>query len=112
MTPLEVAVRVIVDLLVRREYDVVERMTKGDRMSAAAMSQAISQYGRRLVRPDPADWWPLVEITPVSVEHGMVHVAAPLWTAEEGRSDLTLELWLTEFAPQLYRATLLNIHVL
>jgi hypothetical protein len=42
----------------------------------------------------------------------MIHVAVPLWTSEEGRSDLTLELRLTEFAPELHRATLLNVHVL
>jgi hypothetical protein len=112
VTPVEVAVRTVVDLLVRREYDGVERMTEGARMSAAEISEAIAEYGRTLVRPDPAEWWPLVEITPVAAERGKLHVAAPLWTAEEGRSDLMLELWLHEVAPELYRATLLNIHVL
>lgn len=81
-------------------------------MSAREIEAAISEYGRILVRPDPAEWWPLVEITPVTVERGKLHVAAPLWTAEEGRSDLTLELWLNEFAPELYRAALFRIHVL
>ncbi len=81
-------------------------------MSAGEIDEAISEYGRTLVRPEAAEWWPLVEITPVTAERGKLHVAAPLWTAEEGRSDLTVELWLTEFAPELYRPTLLKIHVL
>lgn len=112
VTPVEATVRTVVDLLVRREYEAVERMTHGDGMSAREIEAAISEYGRILVRPDPAEWWPLVEITPVTVERGKLHVAAPLWTAEEGRSDLTLELWLNEFAPELYRAALFRIHVL
>ena len=111
MTPIEVAVRVVVDLLVRGEYETIERMTEGARMSASEIGEAVSEYGRTLVPPDPA-WWPLVEITPVAVERAKFHVAAPLWTLEEGRSDLTLELWLTEFAPELYRATLLDMHAL
>jgi hypothetical protein len=112
VTAVEVAVGTVVDLLVRGEYEAVERITEGDRMSAEEIGEAISEYGRTLVRPDPVEWWPLVVVTPVTVERGKLHVAAPLWTAEEGRSDLTLELWLTEFAPELYRPTLLTIHVL
>ena len=81
-------------------------------MSVGEIDRAISEYGRTLVPPDPVGWWPLVEITPVTAERAKLHVAAPLWTVEEGRSDLTLELWLNEFAPQLYRPTLLGIHVL
>ena len=111
MTPIEVAVRVGIDLLVRGEYETIERMTAGARISASEIGEAVSEYGRTLVPPDP-EWWPLVEITPVAGERAKFHVVAPLWTLEEGRSDLTLELWLTEFAPELYRATLLDIHVL
>jgi hypothetical protein len=112
MDPVEVAVRVIVDLLVRGQYETVERITEGMRLSAAEIAEAIEEYGRALVAPDPDAWWPVVEVTPVTAEPGKYHVAAPLWTREEGRSDLTVELWLTEFAPGLYRPTLLNIHVL
>jgi hypothetical protein len=41
-----------------------------------------------------------------------MHVAAPLWTAEEGRSDLTLELRLIEFAPEAYEVEIEDLHVL
>jgi hypothetical protein len=112
VTPVEVTVGTVVDLLVRSEYETVERITEGDRMSASEIAEAISEYGRTLVLPEPTEWWPLVMVTPVTAEPGKLHVAAPLWTAEEGRSDLTLELWLNEIGPDLYRATLLNIHVL
>lgn len=112
MTSVEVSVRVIVDLLVRGDYEAVERITQSFRMSAAEIDEAISEYGRTLIAPDPQAWWPQVTVTPVTSEPGKVHVAAPLWTKEEGRSDLTVELWLTEFAPGLLSPGLLNIHVL
>jgi hypothetical protein len=35
-----------------------------------------------------------------------------LWTAEEGRSDLTLELTLTESGRDTYNSQIDNIHVL
>lgn len=112
MSPIEVAVGTVVDLLARGEYETVERMTQGNRMSAKDIAEAIAAYGRTLTSPDLSTWWPLVTITPVTREPGKYHVAAPLWTKEEGPSDLTVELWLTEFAPELFRPALLNIHVL
>lgn len=87
-------------------------MTQGVRMTAAEILQAITEYGRILVAPPQEVWWPLVVITPVEGEPPTLQVAAPLWTKEEGRSDLTMELWLTEFGPGLLRPALLNIHVL
>jgi hypothetical protein len=112
MSPIEVTVRTVVDLLARKEYETVERMTQGIRMSAKDIAEAIAAYGRTLTPPDPSTWWPLVTVTPVTGESGKYHVAAPLWTKEEGPSDLTVELWLNEFAPELFRPALLNIHVL
>jgi hypothetical protein len=112
VTPIEVSVRTIVDLLVRGEYETVERITEGFRMSAGEIEKGIADYGRTLVAPDVSAWWPLVIVTPVTSEPGKYHVAVPLWTAEEGRSDLSIELWLTEFAAGLYRPALLNIGVL
>jgi hypothetical protein len=35
-----------------------------------------------------------------------------LWTIEEGRSDLTLELLLTEVAPGLWSVQIDNVHVM
>ena len=111
MSPIEVTVRTVIDLLVRGDYETVERITGGQRMSRLEIDEAVSEYGRTLVPPGE-DWWQLVEVSPVTAEPGKFHIAAPLWTDEEGRSDLSVELWLTEFAPGLYRASLLNIHVL
>jgi hypothetical protein len=112
MNPIEVCVRTFVDLLVRSEYETIERMTRGHRMSSGEIAAAVQEYGRRLVPPDEAAWWPLVEVLPVRSEPAQFHVVVPLWTEEEGRSDLSAELWLEELSPAVYAPTLLDVHVL
>jgi hypothetical protein len=104
-------VRTIVDLLVRGEYETVERITRGERLTATDMAEAVAGYGRTLTTPG-LEWWSLVVVTPIRPPGRRLHVAAPLWTREEGRSDLTLELELTEFAPEAYETAVENIHVL
>jgi hypothetical protein len=112
MTAIESAVRVIVDLLVRGQYMTAEKVTRSRRLTANEMASAIAQYGRTLVAPAEG-WWPTVEITPIDAgERPAFHVAAPLWTREEGRSDLTLELHLEEYSPNVYETEVLDIHVM
>lgn len=111
MTPLETAVRVIVDLLVRGEYATVEAVTGGKRLNAGELERAVADYGRTLVPPTD-DWWSTVQITPISEPASAFHIAAPLWTAEEGRSDLTVELRLQESIPGVFDTEVLDLHVL
>ena len=111
ISPIETAVRIIVDLLVRGQYETATKATGGMRLTAAELSGAVSTYGRRLVPPGDG-WWSLVEVTPITGDVKAYHVTAPLWTLEEGRSDLTLELRLSEFAPSLYNVEILDLHVL
>lgn len=40
------------------------------------------------------------------------HVAVGMWTKQEGRSDLTLELELREAHPDQWKARILGLHVL
>lgn len=112
MTALETAVRTIVDLLVRGEYGTVERISRGRRLSAAELERAVTEYGRRLCAPE-SEWWDSVELTPITAAaEPAFHVAAPLWTVEEGRSDLTLELRLIEIAEEVYDTEVEDLHVL
>jgi hypothetical protein len=87
-------------------------MTSGKRLSAAEIRDAVESYGRTLVSPPddlPAD----LELVDVRGD-GPKRVAATmsLYTAEEGRSDLSLELQLTEVAARLWTVQIDNIHVL
>ena len=81
-------------------------------MTTEQLRQALEHYGRELQMPSeveydnldvneiegaiPRAWWVLVD----------------LWTVEEGRSDLTLEIRLTETGGELYDIEIDNLHVL
>lgn len=113
MNALETAVRVIVDLLVREEFGAVEAVTRGQCLSAAELALAVNCYGRTLAKPKD-NWWSSVVVTALSETRSAFHVAAPLWTVEEGRSDLTLELQLKESdsVPGVFDVQVLDLHVL
>ena len=113
MTALETAIRIVVDLIVRREYAAAEAVTRGLRLSARDLQRAVEEYGRRVVPPGDG-WWSTVELTEIASIPGAFHVAAPLWTAEEGRSDLTVELLVapSPAVPGIYDVEILDLHVL
>ena len=106
------AVRRVVDALVRGDYEELERMSGGVRLSAEEMAGAVRAYGRTLVAlPDEGfDNLDVVELEDARPRAWSVHV--DLWTAEEGRSDLTLELTLRERGGDDYEVEIDDIHVL
>jgi hypothetical protein len=106
------AVRIAVDLLVRGEYAVIESMTHGHRLSATELRRAVEDYGRHLVLPPEDEWTHLDVVGITGSEPAAYHVVVDLWTAEEGRSDLSLELQLEERYPGAYEVEVLGIHVL
>jgi hypothetical protein len=91
-------VRVVVGLLVRGDYEEIETLTEGRRLSAPEMAGAVTSSGRDLISP-PDDGFADLEVTGIGQVSGgerAFGVALPLWTAQEGRSALTLRLTLTE----------------
>lgn len=111
MSAIETAVRVIISLLVRGEYQAIERVTHRRRLSAQQLERAVTDYRRTVVEP-AAGWWDEVTVTPIDAgDRAAFHVAAPLWTAEEGRSDLTLELKLVGSGQDTYESEVLDLHV-
>ncbi|WP_437673152.1 DUF7668 domain-containing protein [Sorangium sp. So ce131] len=68
---------------------------RAGRLSAEELRRTIEQYGRTLILlPDEA--WALVDEYPHANAPGTVALDLPLWTKEEGRSDLTLSLSATK----------------
>jgi hypothetical protein len=99
-------------LLVAGDYEGLARLTNSQRLTADELRQAVLDYGRRLV-PPPQDTWSTrstVEIEDTVPEAWSVYV--DLWTAEEGRSDLTLELTIRDSAADTYTVEIDNLHVL
>jgi hypothetical protein len=101
----------LVGMLVARHYDGVEDASRGRRLTAEQLRQAVEEYGRELRMPpkvvfdkldvneiegaSPRAWWVVVD----------------LWTVEEGRSDLTLEIRLRDTGGELYDIEIDNLHV-
>ncbi len=112
-TEVETELNIVLGLLVDGEYTVLEAMTKGKQLTAAEMREAVESYGRTLVRPPNGALPPDVDVFPIQgAGPRRLFAVMPLMTAEEGRSDLTVELILVEAAPQLWSIEIQNIHVL
>ena len=100
-------VRRVVDSLVAGDHAGLE----GNRMSAADLAGAIAAYGRQLITPPEAAF---ETIDAVRVHDGGIErwsVRFDLWTAEEGRSDLTLEMTVKR-AGSGYSVDVDDLHVL
>jgi len=105
-------VRRLVEMLVAEDYDGIEEATQGRRLTAEQLSQAVEEYGRELQMPpevvfDNLDVYEIEGAIPQAA-----WVIVDLWTVEEGRSDLTLEIRLTDTGGELYDMEIDNLHVL
>jgi hypothetical protein len=105
-------VRRLVEMLVAEDYDGIEEATQGCRLTAEQLRQAVEEYGRELQMPP--------EVVFHNLDVNEIEAAIPraewvlvdLWTVEEGRSDLTLEIRLTDTGGALYDIEINNLHVL
>ena len=112
MTPLQVAVQVLVSLLATGQFEVAAAMTRSDRLSADALREAVARYGRTLVAL-PIEALQHLDVVEVEGrEHPTFHVVVDLWTADEGRSDLSLELELIDRYGGAFETRILDLHVL
>jgi len=104
-------VRRFVSLLVTGNYQELEKLSRGIRLDAASIRRAVVDYGRTLVEP-PEDaqfleWYPISNSpTPAW------SVDVTLFSAQEGRSDLTLTLTLRQTGFEKYHVEIDDLHVL
>ena len=104
-------VRKVVELLVSARYAEIEALTEGIRLSASEMTKAITDYGRQLVIP-PDEAFELMDVVEVrDAQPPRWSITMPLWTREEGRSDLSLELTLSG-DQKAFRIEIDDLHVL
>lgn len=101
----------VVKLLVEEKFSELEFLTNGVRLSAEEIKSAILSYKRKLVQPpeDAFDCMDLVEVQNSRPQQFSVRM--PLWTVEEGRSDLSVELTLIAQTGD-WKIELDDIHVL
>ena len=105
----DATVRYVVGLLAARQYDALERLSKGNRLSASKLRQAVEDYGRTVL-PSPVGYEEPAAVTDAEPQSWWVDV--DLHTAEEGRSDLTLSLTLVDSPEAIYGVQVDDLHVL
>ena len=112
MNAMQAVVVMLTNLLVAGDYETAAAMTRGRQLSAADLERAVSEYGRTLVRV-PSEALEDFEIYQVQdAEPPTFELVVDLWTHEEGRSDLTLELTLVDRFDGAYDVSIQNLHVL
>lgn len=107
-TDIQDAVYALLAKLVARDYAGVVVMTRGRRLSADEIGLAVTRYGRTLCDPPTPEALDMVRVA--SARSATWSIVCALWTVEEGRSDLCVEL-TAEGTPAGVRLELDNIHV-
>jgi hypothetical protein len=102
----------VLQCVVAQDFDALLRLAPRSRVTAEEIRMAIADYGRRPVMPAE----PIEELLD-SVEIRGSHpkswsVTLPLWTEEEGRSDLTLEMHFTDSESEAYEVEIDDLQVL
>ena len=92
---LEPVVRSVVNRLVSGEYADAVQDCPASRLTADDLLEAVQDYGRTLIEPPPDAYRDLDVVAVRDSSHPTWSVRAPLWSREEGRSDLTLELTIS-----------------
>lgn len=114
MTPSDAvreAAKQVVRMLVAGDYAGVVELTRGRDMSEASIQHAIGKYGRTLKMPPDSAFLELDEVMIPGSAPPRWHVIVDLWTVEEGPSDLSVLMWISEPAP-VADVVLLDIHVM
>jgi len=103
-------IRALVEALVEGHFDQLERDGRSGRLSSHELKKALKAYGRTIITlPDEA--CDFVDVHPIKGQKPTWVVDVPLWTAEEGRSDLTLSLTVSESQDGV-RLEIADLHVL
>ena len=111
MNDMQTAVSVVVNLLVEGDFGTIEKMTRGRRLSASELEVAVSDHGRTLVGL-PQEALDELDVVEIENSHPTVYsVTTDLYT-EEGRSDLSLELRLTDVYDGAYETEVMDLRVL
>jgi hypothetical protein len=108
---IKLEVEAIIRLLVYGEFERIALLTKGVRLSAEEIKTAVEQYGQKLALP-PSEAFQKMDVVKVQAANpARWSVTMPLWTEEEGRSDLSIELTIIRDGAD-FLIELDDIHVL
>ncbi|MEC7525797.1 MAG: hypothetical protein VYE22_38305 [Myxococcota bacterium] len=104
--------RLILDLiadLVAGRFDEIVADGRAARHRPDDLREAVREYGRTLVDPPDAVW----EVADVDrIDEKTIYADVPMWTREEGRSDLEAIIVLTRSPTGEWAIELDDLHVL
>ncbi|MDC0714509.1 hypothetical protein POL68_39035 [Stigmatella sp. ncwal1] len=103
-------VRRLIEDLAAGRYAEIAADGRAGRLTEAELRAAVEQYGRTLV-PLPVHGEMLVDIYEHTSQQDAVTLDVPLWTREEGRSDLTLSVTAIKQG-ETYTVEVDDLHVL
>lgn len=101
----------IVQMLATCNYDAIVKHTNGIRLSKDEIAYAVNDYGCKITMPPDSVF---DDLDVVEVENLLARewsVRCPLWTKEEGRSDLSIEMSMIEDGADKLRVELDNIMI-
>jgi hypothetical protein len=105
-------VKTVTDLLAQEAYIDLEKLSNGVRLTANELKKAVVEYGCKIV-PTPVQGYEELDVIEViGSKPKQWSVNVPVFTLEEGKSDLTLELTIIESPSALYRIEVDDLHVL
>jgi hypothetical protein len=109
---MQAAIETAVGMLVAGDYEGLGLLSRGKRLLSNEIRQAVADYGHQLVAPPSFDELRPSVIPVTASSPPRYSAAVDLWTADQGRSDLSLELTLVERSSGLFDIEVDNVHVL
>jgi hypothetical protein len=105
----QVNTSLVVNLLVAGEYQALENMTQGMFLSAEDMRAVVEAHGHQLIRPLDSAYDDLEPKFVGGADQPTFDVAFYLWSADEGRSRLRLDLRFVERDGRNHRLQILGV---
>lgn len=100
----------LLDQIIAGNFKELESDGRSGRLSALGIEKAIINYGNKLV-PIPLKVLESTEVIRVDSSDELWAVDIDLWTDEQGKSDLTLSLWV-RIANGEITSEILDVHVM
>jgi hypothetical protein len=105
------AILEIIDCLANKNYQRIALLAPQSRISPDDIELAIRQYGRDIISLPPSAHGLIDYVAIADASHPAWSVVAPLFTQQEGLSDLSLELELIQRTGDSYALSIDNVRV-
>ena len=109
---MQTAIETAVGVLVIGDFVGLEKLSQGRRLTAEEIRQAVAEYGHQLVAPPSFDAMRPNVVAVAGSSPPRYSAVVDLWSADEGRSDLSLELTLVRRSTGLFDIEVDTVHVL